>query len=124
MTFYTGDAFPAWRGNLFIGAMGLTHLGRYVFRGDTLVREERIFDGMPWRVRAVAQGPDGLLYLGVDAGMVLRLRPADPAPKQQPRSKDKQQPRGKDKQQPRMNANEREYNNNCKAVACCCGYSR
>ena len=30
MTFYTGDAFPGWRGNLFIGAMGLTHLGRYV----------------------------------------------------------------------------------------------
>lgn len=81
MTFYTGDSFPRWRGNLFIGAMGLTHLGRYSFRGDTLVREERIFDGMPWRVRAVTQGPDGLLYMAVDTGgMVLRLRPADPAP--------------------------------------------
>jgi hypothetical protein len=65
---------------LFIGAMGLTHLGRYTFRGDTLVREERIFDGMPWRVRAVSQGPGGLLYLGVDTGMLLRLRPGDPAP--------------------------------------------
>jgi glucose/arabinose dehydrogenase len=75
MTFYTGDAFPKWQGNLFIGAMGLTHLGRYVFRGDTLVREERLFDGMPWRVRVVAQGPDGLLYIGVDKGMLLRLRP-------------------------------------------------
>jgi len=79
MTFYTGDAFPRWRGNLFIGAMGLTHLGRYTFRGDTLLGEERIFDGMPWRVRAVSQGPDGLLYLGVDTGMLLRLRPVDPA---------------------------------------------
>ena len=68
MKFYTGNAFPVWRGNLFIGAMGLTHLGRYVFRGDTLVREERMFDGMPWRVRAVAQGPEGYLYLGVDTG--------------------------------------------------------
>ncbi|MGH7517686.1 MAG: PQQ-dependent sugar dehydrogenase [Gemmatimonadales bacterium] len=77
MTFYTGDAFPAWRGNLFIGAIGLTHLGRYVFRGDTLVREERIFDGLPWRVRAVAQGPEGFLYLGVDTGLLLRIRPAE-----------------------------------------------
>jgi glucose/arabinose dehydrogenase len=80
MTFYTGDAFPVWRNNLFIGAMGLTHLGRYVFRGDTLVREERIFDGTPWRVRAVAQGPDGFLYIGIDSGMLLRLSPADPPP--------------------------------------------
>jgi glucose/arabinose dehydrogenase len=80
MTFYTGDAFPVWRNNLFIGAMGLTHLGRYVFRGDTLVREERIFDGTQWRVRAVAQGPDGFLYIGIDSGMLLRLRPADTPP--------------------------------------------
>ncbi len=90
MTFSTGDAFPAWRGNLFAGAMALTHLGRYVFRGDTLVREERVFDGMPWRVRAVAQGPEGFLYLGVDTGLLLRLRPAG------------------DQQQPRTNANRRE----------------
>ncbi len=75
MTFYTGEAFPDWRGNLFIGAMGLTHLGRYVFRGDTLVREERLFDGLAWRVRAVSQGPDGFLYIGVDSGMLLRIRP-------------------------------------------------
>jgi glucose/arabinose dehydrogenase len=81
MTFYTGEAFPKWRGNLFIGAMGLTHLGRYTFRGDTLVREERLFDGMPWRVRAVTQAPDGSLYMAVDTGgMVLRLRPADSLP--------------------------------------------
>jgi glucose/arabinose dehydrogenase len=76
MTFYSGDAFPEWKGNLFIGAMGLTHLGRYVFRADTLIREERLFDGMPWRVRALAQAPDGSLFIGVDSGMLLRLQPA------------------------------------------------
>ncbi len=80
MTFYTGDAFPTWRGNLFIGAMGLTHLGRYVFRGDTLLSEERLFDGLPWRVRAVTQGPEGFLYFGVDTGLLLRVRPAEPWP--------------------------------------------
>jgi glucose/arabinose dehydrogenase len=80
MTFYSGDAFPVWRNNLFMGAMGLTHLGRYVFRGDTLVREERIFDGTPWRVRALAQSPEGFLYIGIDDGRLLRLRPADPPP--------------------------------------------
>jgi glucose/arabinose dehydrogenase len=85
MTFYSGDAFPEWKGHLFIGAMGLTHLGRYVFRADTLIREERLFDGMPWRVRAVTQGLDGLLYLGVDSGLLLRIRPEQLPPPRMPR---------------------------------------
>jgi len=77
MLFYTGTAFPKWRGNLFIGAMGKRHLNRLVLQGDQVVREERILGGRGWRVRVVKQGPDGFLYLGVDQGMLLRIRPAD-----------------------------------------------
>jgi aldose sugar dehydrogenase len=75
MEFYTGDAFPKWRGNLFIGAMALRHLNRLVIETGRVVREERLFADRRWRVRVVRQGPDGLLYIGVDDGRILRLRP-------------------------------------------------
>ena len=77
MEFYTGDALPAWKGNLFIGGMELRHLNRLVMQGDTVVGEERLLRNFRWRVRVVRQGPDGFLYLGVDEGMLVRLRPAE-----------------------------------------------
>jgi glucose/arabinose dehydrogenase len=73
---YTGDRFQSWKGNFFTGAMALQHLNRLVIRDGKVEKEERIFEGNRWRVRNVVQGPDGYLYLGVDGGMVLRLRPA------------------------------------------------
>jgi glucose/arabinose dehydrogenase len=76
MTFYTGAAFPGWRGDLFIGAMALRHLNRLVIRDGKVVREERILGDRGWRVRVVKEGPDGSLYIGVDAGLLLRLGPA------------------------------------------------
>ncbi|NOT09756.1 MAG: PQQ-dependent sugar dehydrogenase [Gemmatimonadales bacterium] len=75
LTFYSGDKFPAWRGNLLSGAMSRTHLNRLVFDNGRVVKEERLLSDRGWRVRAVVQGPDGFLYLGVDGGMVLRIRP-------------------------------------------------
>lgn len=78
MTFYTGDAFPGWKGSLFLGALAYQHLNRLIIRSDTIVSEERLLTSAKWRVRVVKQGPDGLLYLGVDNdGMLLRLRPYD-----------------------------------------------
>jgi aldose sugar dehydrogenase len=77
MVFYSGNAFPQWRGNLFMGAMALTHLNRLVIENNKVVREERLFEDRKWRVRSVKQGPDGFLYIGVDGGMVLRIRPAN-----------------------------------------------
>jgi len=73
---YTGDRFPMWKGNVFTGALALQHLNRLVIRDGKVEKEERIFEGNRWRVRNVVQGPDGYLYIGVDGGMVLRLRPA------------------------------------------------
>ena len=75
MAFYTGDAFPQWKGSLFQGALALTHLNRLEISNGKVVKEERLLEGKGWRVRQVAQGPDGYLYLSVDGGMVLRLRP-------------------------------------------------
>ena len=76
MTFYTGNAFPAWKGNLLIGAMVLQHLNRLVLQGNQIIGEERMLKGQNWRVRLVKQGPDDFIYIGVDNGMILRLRPS------------------------------------------------
>jgi glucose/arabinose dehydrogenase len=84
MLFYSGNAFPAWRGNLFIGAMTRGHLNRLVIEHDRVLHEERLLEDRGWRVRAVQQGPDGMIYLGVDAGMIVRLRPVEPLPLRKP----------------------------------------
>lgn len=75
MTFYTGSKFPQWKNNLFIGALALQHLNRLVLDGNVVIKEERLLQGQNWRVRFVAEGPDEYIYLGVDNGMILRLRP-------------------------------------------------
>ena len=76
MLFYTGDKFPKWKGNLFMGSMVLTHLNRSVIKDNRVVHEERILKDQKWRVRNVIQGPDGFLYIGVDGGMILRILPS------------------------------------------------
>jgi glucose/arabinose dehydrogenase len=75
MDFYTGAAFPDWRGNLFLGAMALRHLSRLTLEGTRVIGEERLLLDERFRVRVVRQGPDGLLYVGVDEGKLVRLRP-------------------------------------------------
>ncbi|MBL7871401.1 MAG: PQQ-dependent sugar dehydrogenase [Cyclobacteriaceae bacterium] len=75
MIFYTGDKFPKWKGNLFIGSMVLMHLNRLTIRDKQIVNEERILKGMNWRVRNVIQSPDGYLFIGVDGGMILKMIP-------------------------------------------------
>jgi glucose/arabinose dehydrogenase len=78
MTFYTSDRIPAWKGNLFVGALVKTHLARLVLDGDRVVAEERLLTDLQERIRDVRQGPDGLLYVATDApdGRILRILPA------------------------------------------------
>jgi glucose/arabinose dehydrogenase len=78
MAFYTGDRFPEWRGNLFVGSLKFQVLVRLVVNGERVVREERLLQGLGSRVRDVRQGPDGLLYLLTDEsdGRILRIEPA------------------------------------------------
>jgi aldose sugar dehydrogenase len=78
MTFYTGDKFPAWKGNLFVGALRFQLLARLEVDGNRVVKEERLLEDMGDRIRDVRQGPDGYLYLLTDEddGRILRLEPA------------------------------------------------
>jgi glucose/arabinose dehydrogenase len=78
MAFYTGNLFPAWKGSLFNGALKFELLSRLELKGDTVVREERMLEGLHERIRDVRQGPDGAPYLLTDneAGRILRVVPA------------------------------------------------
>jgi aldose sugar dehydrogenase len=67
LQFYSGDAFPAWRGNLFVGGMKATALVRLVLEDDRVVGEEHLLTDRGQRIRDVRQGPDGALYLVTDA---------------------------------------------------------
>jgi aldose sugar dehydrogenase len=89
LAFYTGDRFPAWKGNVFVGGMrtgeiaGTGHLERLVFSEKTggELRRESLLTELHQRIRDVRQGPDGLLYLLTEeeAAALLRIEPVEPA---------------------------------------------
>jgi aldose sugar dehydrogenase len=64
--FYTGNAFPEWKGNLFIGGMGALSLVRLTLENDRVTGEEHLLTDRRQRVRDVRQGPDGALYMVTD----------------------------------------------------------
>ena len=84
LTFYSGDRFPNWKGNLFVGSSRRGEvprtggLERVVFN-DKLeeLRRETLLTELHQRIRDVRQGPDGLLYVVTDEddGAVLRIEP-------------------------------------------------
>jgi glucose/arabinose dehydrogenase len=76
MDFYTGDAFPDWRGSAFVGSLQPGALVRLTIDNGRVTREERYL-GDVGRVRDVQQGPDGMLYVLIDAanGELLRMSP-------------------------------------------------
>jgi glucose/arabinose dehydrogenase len=85
MTFYTGDRFPAWQNNLFVGGLQFGRIARtgqmqrIVFNEDWQeIRREALFIDLRQRIRDVEQGPDGYLYVLTDEreGALLKLEPA------------------------------------------------
>jgi glucose/arabinose dehydrogenase len=64
--FYTGDAFPEWKGNLFVGGMKDHKLVRLTLDNDKVTGEEHLLTDRGQRVRDVRQGPDGALYVVTD----------------------------------------------------------
>ena len=79
MIFYGGDAFEGWKGNLFVGGLASTALVRLELDGDRVTHEERLLEDLGLRIRDVAEGPDGAIYVVTDetAGEVIRIAPAD-----------------------------------------------
>ena len=84
MAVYTGDQFPAWKGNVFVGSLrkggipGTGHLERIVFNAKTEeLRRESMLTELRQRIREVREGPDGFLYVLTDAddGALLKIEP-------------------------------------------------
>lgn len=75
MLFYSGAAFPAWQDDLFVGGLLTERVSRLVMEDDRVIAEEWLPIGQ--RVRDLAEGPDGTLYLVTDEsdGQVLRIVP-------------------------------------------------
>jgi len=86
LTFYTGDRFPTWNGNLFVGSARRGEVPRTgglerVVVNEKLeeIRRETLLTDLHQRIRDVRQGPDGLLYVITDEddGALLRIEPAN-----------------------------------------------
>ena len=76
---YTGDQFPAWRGNIFVGGLGGEQLSRLTIEGQDILNEETLVQRMG-RIRDVRQGPEGYIYLAIEdrrgaATGIVRLEP-------------------------------------------------
>ena len=86
MVFYTGDKFPGWKRNLFLGSMRMSnsprtgHIERIVFNENwEVIRTEMLLLDLHQRIRDVEQSPDGYLYVITDEGadsVLMRLEPA------------------------------------------------
>jgi glucose/arabinose dehydrogenase len=82
LVLYTGDRFPSWKGDLFVGGLRSTQLHRVGLNERGLPdRQESLLSELGQRIREVRQGPDGLLYLLTDhdAGALIRVEPVPAA---------------------------------------------
>ena len=80
LMFYTGDRFPNWNGDLFVGALRGFEIQRLIFNDrGLLVRQQSLLRELKQRIREVKQGPDGLIYALTDAddGALLRIEPVE-----------------------------------------------
>jgi glucose/arabinose dehydrogenase len=77
---HTGDRFPAWKGNIFVGGLAGDQIARLTMDGQREVSEETVVQGHG-RIRDIRRGPDGLIYVAVDhqsggETSILRVEPA------------------------------------------------
>jgi glucose/arabinose dehydrogenase len=80
LAMYRGDKFPAWRGDLFVGALAFKHLRRiHLDERGNVIDQEQLLNDLNSRIRDVRSAPDGYLYVCTDEtdGRVLRLEPSN-----------------------------------------------
>jgi glucose/arabinose dehydrogenase len=72
--YYSGEAFPRWRGSFFVGSMKQRDLFRMTVDGDRVTLVETVVHDLH-RIRDIATGPEGFVYLLTDGGDLVRLVP-------------------------------------------------
>jgi aldose sugar dehydrogenase len=79
LTFYNGNEFPGWHGNIFAGSLLLERVYRMVLNNGEVTEHEILITEKIGRIRDVRQGPDGYIYLATDEGDggIYRLEPVD-----------------------------------------------
>ncbi|RUO58973.1 PQQ-dependent sugar dehydrogenase [Pseudidiomarina insulisalsae] len=78
--FYTGSQFPDWQGDLLIAALKASKVARLDLEGERVMHEESLFEDLvEQRIRDIAQGPDGAIYLITDNrnGKLIKISNAD-----------------------------------------------
>ena len=77
LTFYSGSVFPAWKGNLFAGALKFEQIRRLEIYNGRISRQKILLESRIGRIRDIRQGPDGNLWLLTDEknGGLYRIEP-------------------------------------------------
>lgn len=73
MTFYSGNAIPEWKNNIFQAGLSSKHIARLVLQNNRVVGEERLLEGESQRFRDITEGKDGALYAVTDEGRLYRI---------------------------------------------------
>lgn len=74
---YESEAFPKFKGNMFLATLSGSHVHRIVLdKNRKMLKEEKMLTDLEDRFRQVKQGPDGLIYLSTDSGQILRISPS------------------------------------------------
>lgn len=78
--FYSGDRFPRWKNQLFLGSLLRQEFRRIILDGEKVVDQELVFKDLG-RIRDIHTGPDGFIYIALERfnrlGEIVRLVPAD-----------------------------------------------
>lgn len=70
---YSGKKFPDWKSHFFLGALALRHLNKVQIEDGVFVNEERYFESLKERIRAVGESPSGDIYFSADSGKLYRI---------------------------------------------------
>lgn len=74
MAFVTSDKYPDWKGHLLVGSLKFQYLELVKLDGDKVIGRQKIATDIG-RLRNVAQGPDGYIYIGVEGKGILKILP-------------------------------------------------
>eukprot|EP01029_Cantina_marsupialis_P009932 TRINITY_DN22866_c0_g1_i4.p1 TRINITY_DN22866_c0_g1~~TRINITY_DN22866_c0_g1_i4.p1 ORF type:complete len:368 (+),score=44.12 TRINITY_DN22866_c0_g1_i4:275-1378(+) len=75
---YQGDKLPKFKGDIFVGALKLTHLNRVVLNKSLKpIKEQRFFSELNERIRTIKESPDGFIYISTDSGNIYKISPAN-----------------------------------------------